>query len=48
MQKSNGTAALLGVVCLALMPVAPAFAANWVYISTSNGGSENYYDADTI
>lgn len=48
MKKSNGTATLLGVVCLALMPIAPAYAANWVYVTTSDVGSNYYYDSDTI
>jgi hypothetical protein len=39
MEKSIGTAALLGAMCLALMPVAPANAANWVYVAENSDGA---------
>ena len=48
MEKSIGTAALLGALCLALMPTTPAYAANWVYVTID--GSDDaiiYYDSDT-
>jgi hypothetical protein len=48
MKKSIGTAALLGAMCLAVMPAAPAYAANWVYVTTSNQKADFYYDSDTI
>ena len=48
MKKSNGTATLLGIMCLALMPVTPAYAANWVYVSTDTNNAVSYYDSDTI
>ena len=48
MEKSIGTAALLGAMCLALMPVAPANAANWVYVAENSDGAVYYYDADTL
>ena len=48
MKKSIGTAALLGAMCLAVMPAAPAYAANWVYVSTSTDNADSYYDADTL
>jgi hypothetical protein len=28
--------------------MAPAYAANWVYVTTSDRGSDYYYDSDTI
>jgi hypothetical protein len=31
-----------------LMPIAPAYAANWVYVVTNNSGTDFYYDSDTI
>lgn len=48
MKKSIGTSTLLGAACLAVMPMAPAYAANWVYVTTSDHGSDYYYDSDTI
>ncbi len=48
MKKSNGTATLLGVVCLALMPIAPAYAVNWIYVDADADNTVLYYDADTI
>ncbi len=48
MKKSIGTAALLGAMCLAVMPVAPAYAANWVYVTESTSNAVYYYDSETI
>ena len=48
MTKSIGTATLLCVACLALMPTAPAYAANWVYVTISDSNAVWYYDSDTI
>jgi hypothetical protein len=48
MKKSVGTSTLLGVICCALMPIAPAYAANWVYLATNRNGAVFYYDSDTI
>ena len=48
MKKSIGTAALLGAMCLAVMPIAPAYAANWVYVTESTNNAVFYYDSDTI
>jgi hypothetical protein len=48
MKKSIGTTALLGVVCFALTPIAPAYAANWVYVTTGLNNDVYYYDSDTI
>jgi hypothetical protein len=48
MKKSIGTAALLGAMCLALMPLEPVYAANWVYVETSTNNGIYYYDADTV
>jgi hypothetical protein len=31
-----------------LMAAAPALAANWVYVTTNDVGSDYYYDSDTI
>lgn len=31
-----------------VMAATPAFAADWIYVCTSKGGSVYYYDADTI
>ena len=36
------------LVCLALMPIAPAYAANWIYVIEDVKGTVFYYDADTI
>lgn len=47
MKKSIGTNTLLGVACLALMPMAPVYAANWVYV-TAYEDFDYYYDSDTI
>ena len=48
MKKSIGTATLHGVVCLGLMPITPAYAANWVYVTTAQTNAVYYYDSDTI
>lgn len=48
MKKSIGTAKLLGAMCLALMPIAPVYAANWVYVATDRDNTVFYYDSDTI
>ena len=48
MKKSIGTSTFLGAMCLALMPIAPAYAANWVYVTTNDAGTDSYYDSDTI
>jgi hypothetical protein len=48
MKKSIGVAALLGVVCLALIPIAPVYAANWIFVNTNKDGAVFYYDSDTI
>ena len=48
MKKSIEAAALLGVMSLALVPIAPAFAANWVYVDKNVDGAVHYYDADTL
>lgn len=48
MKKSIGTSTFLGVMCLAVMPMAPAYAANWVYVTESDSKSVFYYDSDTI
>ena len=48
MKKSIETGALLGVVCFALTPIAPAYAANWVYVDADADNTVVYYDADTI
>ncbi len=48
MQKSIGTSTFLGVVCLALMPLEPVHAANWVYVGSNTADSHYYYDSDTI
>jgi hypothetical protein len=48
MKKSLGTSTLLGALCLAVMPIAPAYAANWVYLATNRNGTVFYYDSDTI
>lgn len=47
MKKSIGTAALVGVICLAVTPMAPVSAANWVYVTNSRG-AYFYYDSATI
>jgi hypothetical protein len=48
MKKYIRTAALLGAMCFALMPTAPAYAANWVYVTKSTKNAVFYYDSDTI
>jgi hypothetical protein len=48
MKKSIGVATLVGVICLALTPMAPAYAANWVYVAKNTNGAVFYYDSDTI
>lgn len=39
---------LLGAAIALVMAATPAFAANWVYLTTTNNGTDMYYDADTI
>lgn len=39
---------LLGAAIALVMAAAPAFAVNWVYITTDDNGADYYYDADTI
>lgn len=48
MKKSMGTAKLIGIMCLALMPISHADAANWVYADENSKGTVVYYDADTL
>ncbi len=48
MQKSMGNATLISAACFALMPIAPAYAANWVYVATNTNKADWYYDSDTI
>ena len=48
MKKSIGTAALIIATYLSLMPAAPAYAANWVYVTTDPDNTVYYYDFDTI
>ena len=48
MKKSIGTATLLAIICLALMPIAPAYAVNWIYVGESSHNAVYFYDADTI
>ena len=48
MKKPTGTAALITATCLSLMPPVPAYAANWVYVSTDKDNAVNYYDSETI
>ena len=48
MKKYIGVATLLGATCLALMPIAPVYAANWVYVTESRNKAVFYYDSDTI
>lgn len=48
MKKSIEAAALLGVMSLALVPIVPAFAANWVYVAESTSNAVYYYDSETI
>ena len=48
MKKSIGTAALLGAMCFAFMPIAAAYAANWVYVDEATGNVVYYYDTDTL
>ena len=38
----------LAVTFFVLLPTLPAYAANWVYLTTTNNGTDIYYDADTI
>jgi hypothetical protein len=47
MKKYIRTAALLGAMCFALMPTAPAYAANWVYVTKSTNNAVWYYDSET-
>lgn len=48
MKKSIGNAALLGAMCLAMMPMAPVYAANWVYVGENTNNAAWYYDSETI
>ncbi len=48
MKKSFGTSTLLGAMCLGLMPIAPAYASNWVYNAKGPDGDVIYYDSETI
>lgn len=48
MKKSIGVATLVSTIGLALMPIAPAFAVNWVYVTESDNNAVWYYDSDTI
>jgi hypothetical protein len=48
MKKSIGVATLVSAIGLALMPIAPAFAENWVYVTESSSNADWYYDSDTI
>jgi hypothetical protein len=48
MKKRIGTATVFSAACLALMPMAPAYAANWVYVATNINGAAYYYDSNTI
>jgi hypothetical protein len=38
----------LGAAIALVMAATPAFAANWVYVTTHNNGADYYYDSDTI
>jgi hypothetical protein len=40
--------AVFSALCLAALPVAPVYAANWVYVVTSAKNTDYYYDADTL
>lgn len=40
--------AILTALCLAAMPLAPAYAVDWVYVVTSVDNTHYYYDADTL
>jgi hypothetical protein len=48
MKKSIGTSAFLGAMCIAVTPIAPAYAANWVYVTENEKNAVYYYDSDTI
>ncbi len=48
MKKSIGTSTFLGAMCLAVMPMAPVYAANWVYVTTGPNNVVYSYDSDTI
>ena len=39
---------LLGAAIALVMVATPAFAVNWVYVSSSNAGTDYYYESDTI
>ena len=39
---------LLGTAAALVMAATPAYAANWVYVTTGGNNTEHYYDADTI
>jgi hypothetical protein len=48
MKKYIGIATLLGAMCLSLTPIAPAYAANWVYVYKDTENAVWYYDSETI
>lgn len=48
MKKSIRTGALLSLMCLSLIPIAAANAANWVYVTTNSSDTDYYFDSDTI
>ena len=39
---------LLGAATALVMAATPAFAADWVYVTTGEDGTVYYYDADTV
>ncbi len=39
---------LLGAIAALVMAATPAYAANWVYVTTDVNDTDFYYDADTI
>ena len=39
---------LLGAATVLLMAATPAYAVNWVYVSTMDSGTDTYFDADSI
>jgi hypothetical protein len=47
MIKFNGSVTLLSASCLALTPVAPVYAANWVYVTEGTSNAVWYYDSET-
>ena len=48
MKKSIGVAALVSAIGLAVIPIAPAYAANWVYVYEDTEKAVWYYDSETI